>query len=116
MHSRLSMEFDASFERIKRRLHFAPHSAFTMPSAPDVWSILAKNDFVAGRILRQAIRRRYRRKGLQIYLMEVSRLPRRICRLPAILVDGGIKGLVQRIENRGADEYARRMSSVKPHQ
>jgi hypothetical protein len=114
-HSRLSTDFDTSLDRIKRRLYFAPHSAFTMPSAPDLWSVLAKNDFVAGRILRQAIKRRYRRKGLQIYLTEIGRLPRRICRLPSILADGGIKGLVRRIENRGADEYARRarMSSFK---
>jgi phosphoglycerol transferase len=116
MHSRLSMESDVSFERVKTRLYFAPHSVFAVPSAPDVWSILAKNDFVAGRILGQAIKRRYRRKGLQIYLMEVSRLPGRICRLPALLARGGIKTLVRRLENRGAEEYARRarMSSIQP--
>ena len=107
-HSQLSTELDKSLQRAKRRLYFAPHSTFPMPSATESWSILARNDFIAGRILRDAIKRHYRRKGLEIYLADIAGLPRRIRRLPSILAEGGIKGLMRRIESRGAMEYARR--------
>jgi hypothetical protein len=108
-HSHFAAELDGDLERVKRRMYFSSHATFPMPSATESWSVLAKNDFIAGRILRETIKRRYRRKGLQIYLADIAGLPRRLRRLPALLADGGIKKLIQRIEDRGAEEYGRRL-------
>jgi phosphoglycerol transferase len=108
-HSPLAAKLADSQERIRRRLYLSVHAPFLMPGDTDVLNILIKNDFITGRIVRAAISRRYLRKGLELYLKDFGRLPRRIARLPALLSQRGIKHLIHHIEKRGAEEYARRL-------
>lgn len=110
-HSPLKSELDANLDRVRRRLYFGPHTRSPMPNATESWRILAQNDFITGRILRNAIKKRHRRKGLAVYLADIRALPRRICRLPSILAADGFKGVIRRLESRGASEYARRTQS-----